>query len=199
MDIKDQLFTGKLIFLAAIDHANDPQVETRWTHDSGYMRLLYSEPLRPLSPAQLKKNYEAIEKEMEGRGLFHFTIRSRQDDRLLGFIRLFWVDWANGNGNVRLGIGDPEDRRKGYGSEALQLLMAYAFTELNLHRLSAMVAEYNQAGVDFFLKAGFLEEVRRRQAQNRDGRRWDVIHYGILRPEWERAQQEGQFVKQVGL
>jgi len=188
MEIKDQLFTGLHIYLAAIDHAKDPEIETRWTHDPEYMRMLNPEPMRPLSPAQLKKKYEAIEKDEDRHDLFYFTIRNRQDERLLGFIRLYWVDWTNGNGNVQLGIGDPGDRRRGYGRETLQLLMQYAFSELNLFRLSAIIAEYNQAGLNLFLKAGFSEEVRRRQAQNRDGRRWDVIHLGILRDEWESHQ-----------
>lgn len=185
MEINDQLFTAQHIYLAAIDHIKDPEVETRWTHDAEYMRMLYPEPMRPLSQAQLKKKYEAIEKEGDQHNLFYFTIHDRQDERLLGFIRLFWVDWTNGNGNVQLGIGEPGDRRRGYGSEALHMLMTYAFSELNLHRLSATIAEYNQAGLNLFLKAGFCEEVRRRQAQNRDGRRWDVLHMGLLRDEWE--------------
>jgi RimJ/RimL family protein N-acetyltransferase len=85
---------------------------------------------------------------------------------------------------VRLGIGDPADWRKGYGRDALHLLMRFAFSELNLHRLTAIVPEYNTPAMQLFTNAGFIEEVRRRQALARDSRRWDSIHLGLLRSEW---------------
>lgn len=185
MSIENSLYDGQLVCLAPIDHEKDAEVESRWTHNAEYMRLLYPEAARPLSPWQIKKRYEAIEKEMdEDKNLFHFTIRLRTDDRLVGFGQIYWIEWANAVGALRLGIGDPGDRRKGYGSDALQLLLRYAFDELNLHRLGAQVGEYNPVALQLFQRAGFIEEVRRRQALNRDGRRWDMIHLGLLRSEW---------------
>ena len=82
-----------------------------------------------------------------------------------------------------LGIGDPADRGKGYGREALALMINYAFEELNLFKLTAVIPEYNRVALQLFAQAGFIEEVRRRQALHRYGRRWDVIHMGILRDE----------------
>ena len=185
MEIQTPLFEGQLICLAPIDHDKDPEIESQWTHDSEFMRMLSTEPMRPLSPAQVKKKYEAIEKDLEeSKNLFYFTIRLRADDHLLGFARLYWVEWTNGAGMLKLGIGSRTDRGHGYGSEALRLMLRYAFTELNLHRLGATISEYNPVALHVFAKAGFVEEVRRRQAINRDGRRWDLIHVGILREEW---------------
>jgi len=191
MDIQTQLFEGQLICLAPIDHEKDPEIESKWTHDPEYLRMLSAKPARPLSPAQIKKKYEAIEKEMdESRNTFYFTIRMRGDDRLVGFIKLFWVEWTNGNGFVELGIGDANDRGHGYGSEALRLVLRYAFAEINLFRLSVVIPEYNQAALHLFAKAGFVEEVRRREAYQRDGRYWDAIHLGLLREEWEVQVKE---------
>lgn len=186
MDIATQLFEGQLICLGPIDHEKDAEIESKWTHDPEYLRMLYTKPARPLSPAMVKKKYEAVEKEMdEGHNAFYFTIRMRGDDRLVGFIKIYWVEWTNGNGFVELGIGDPNDRGHGYGSEALRLILRYAFAELNLYRLSAVVPEYNLVALRLFTKARFAEEVRRREALQRDGRYWDAIHLGLLREEWE--------------
>ena len=85
---------------------------------------------------------------------------------------------------LMFGIGNRSDRGHGYGSEALHLMLRYAFAELNLHRLGATIPEYNSVARHVFAKAGFVDEVRRRQAINRDGQRWDLIHVGILRDEW---------------
>ncbi|MEI5604432.1 GNAT family protein, partial [Streptomyces brasiliscabiei] len=73
----------------------------------------------------------------ESKNLFYFTIRAREDDRLIGKAVVEWIDWTNGNGFLHLGLGAAEDRRKGYGSQALSMLLRYAFSELNLYRVTA--------------------------------------------------------------
>ncbi len=192
MTIQDPLLQGNLICLAAIDHEKDAEIETKWTNDAEYLRMYDLAPARPLSTAQLKKKYEAIEKEQEeSHNLFYFTIRDLQDDRLIGSAKVYWVDWSNSNGFIRLGIGEKSDRGRGIGSEVLQILLRFSFTELNLFRVTAVIQEYNLAAQRIVTKAGFVEEVRRREAVFRDGHRWDVIHYGLLRDEWMLSQGVG--------
>jgi len=189
MKISESLFLAQDICLAPIDHEQDAEIESRWTHDAGYMRLISLSPALPQSVSQIKKRYEKTEKEQEEkRNLFYFTIRMRADDRLIGFARLYWIDWSNGGGFIELGIGDPGDRRHGYGAQTLRLLLRYAFDELNLYRLPALIPEYNPAAAHLFLRAGFAEEVRRRQALERGGRRWDMLHLGLLHEEWATLQ-----------
>jgi RimJ/RimL family protein N-acetyltransferase len=191
MSIDTQLFEGKLIRLGPINHEKDPEVESRWTHDLSLMRALSRQPALPLSVAQMKKKYEAIEKEVdESKKLFHFTIRSREDDRMLGFTRIEWIEWTHGTCSLKIAIGDPLERNKGFGSDALQLLMRFAFSELNLYRLSVVVGDDNQAGLRFFKRHGFVEEVRRRKSLLRDGQTWDLIHLGLLWEEWQAMQGE---------
>jgi RimJ/RimL family protein N-acetyltransferase len=189
MKISESLFVAQDICLAPIDHEKDAEIEARWTHDADYLRLLNLEPALPQSAAQLKKRYEKIEKEQdEKKNLFYFTVRMRADDRLIGFARLYWIEWSNAGGLVQLGIGDPNDRRKGYGTQTLSLLLRYAFDELNLYRLTAVIPEYNPVSLRLFSKAGFVEEVRRRKALNRDGKRWDLVNLGLLHEEWTARQ-----------
>jgi RimJ/RimL family protein N-acetyltransferase len=57
---------------------------------------------------------------------------------------------------------------------------------LNLFRVSATVQGYNEAGSVLMKKFGFVEEVRRRQALDRDGRRWDMLIFGLLNDEWRK-------------
>lgn len=192
LDIQTQLFEAQDIRLGPIDHEAHPEIESKWTHDSDFMRLMELKPVRPLSPALVKKEYESIEKKMEeDKNLFYFTIRAREDDHLIGKAVIEWVDWTNGNGWIRLGIGAAEDRRRGLGSQTLGLILRYAFAELNLFRVSAMVPEYNEGAIRLLKKFGFVEEVRRRQAVQRDGRTWDLLTFGQLRSEWEANAKGG--------
>jgi len=189
-DIQTQLFEGRDIRFGPIDYEKDPQIESRWTHDSDFMRLYDVEPARPMSPAMVKKRYEKLEKEIEeAKNLFYFAIRAREDDRLIGKALINHIEWSNGNGWIELGIGSADDRRKGYGAQALQMLLRFAFAELNLFRVTARVPEYNEAAIALLKKFGFTEEVRRRQALERDGRRWDLLVFGLLKDEWAKQAQ----------
>jgi len=184
-DIQTQLFEGRDVRFGPIDFEKDPEIESGWTHDSEFMRMYDMGPARPMSVAMMKKSYEKLEKEIEEeKNLYYFAIRAKEDDRLIGKALIYRIEWSNGNGMLRLGIGSADDRRKGYGSQAMQMLLRYMFAELNLFRVSVDVPEYNEAALALVRKFGFVEEVRRRQALDRDGRRWDLLVFGLLQDEW---------------
>lgn len=189
LDIQTQLFEGPDIVFGPIDHEKDAEIESKWTHDAEFMRLMELKPVRPMSPAMVRKQYEKIEKDAEeNRNLFYFTIRAKSDDRLIGKAMLEWIEWTNGNGWIHLGIGAADERGKGYGTQALHMLLRFAFAELNLFRVSALVPAYNEAMLAVLRKFNFVEEVRRREAVERDGRFWDLLLFGLLKSEWESQQ-----------
>jgi RimJ/RimL family protein N-acetyltransferase len=189
-DIQTQLFEGQDIRFGPIDHEKDPEIESKWTHDSEFMRLMETAPARPLSAAMIKKQDEKLEKQIEeDKNLYHFMIRAKADDRLIGKATLQWIEWTNGNAHLRLGIGAAEDRRKGYGTQALGMLLRFAFAELNLFRLTAIVPEYNEGAAALLQKFGFVQEVCRRKALERDGRRWDLYVFGLLSSEWQERMK----------
>ena len=183
--IETQLLEAQDVRLGPIDLETHPAVESRWTHDAEFMHLMELSPSLPLSPAMVKKQYQAIQREMEiQKDLFYFTIRAREDDRLIGKALIEYVDWSHSNGYLRLGIGEVEARRKGYGSQALTLLLQYAFCELNLYRVTAVVPAYNRGALRLFQKFGFIEESRRPQALHHADTFWDVIGFGLLNSEY---------------
>jgi RimJ/RimL family protein N-acetyltransferase len=201
MEVSDSLFVGRLVRFTPLDPDQDAETESCWSHDAEYLRLLGPGMARPLPAARMKKRYEDLEKAIdESRNQFHFAIRLREPEReegedagkpgkmgrMLGFVHINWISWNSGTANLSLGIGDPADRRKGYGSEALRMALRYVFAELNLHRLDAVVPAYNQTAQRLFERAGFVLEARHRQALARYGQRWDLLRFGILRDEWEQ-------------
>jgi len=184
------LFEGDLVRLTPVDHEKDPEIVASWTHNTEYTRMVSFEPVRPLTTALVRKQFEQNDKEMdESKRLFHYAVRAKEDDRLIGETRLEWVDWSNGTAQIKIGLPDPADRRRGCGSDVLRMLLRFAFRELNLHHIEVMLPEYNVPALRFFEKHGFKIEVRRRQAVNRGGRRWDLISMAILRPEWEARNE----------
>jgi RimJ/RimL family protein N-acetyltransferase len=184
--IANQLFESRDIRFGPIDFEKDPEIESKWTHNSEFMRMFQIEPARPTSAAMVKKQYEKLEKQIEeDKNIFPFMLRAREDDRLIGKASVSLVEWTNGNCLLHLGIGALDDRRKGYGTQALRMLLRFAFAEINMFRVSARIPEYNVAALGLFKKFGFTEEVRRRSALERDGRRWDLFVVGLLKDEWQ--------------
>lgn len=187
--MKNQLFTRDLVCLAPLNADQDAPIEARWCHDPEFVRSFGDSYVRPVSVAEIKKQYETREKEAdESGGNFHFGVRTCEADRFIGYARLEGVDWSHGAARIKIGIGAPEDRGQRYGTQVLGMLLVYAFDELNMHRLTAVVPEYNAGALRFFQRVGFKEEVRRREALARGSQRWDLIHLGLLSDEWERQE-----------
>jgi RimJ/RimL family protein N-acetyltransferase len=183
MDITTSLYTGKLVRLTRIEE-KDAETLAEWSKEATLGRMLYQSPARPLAVWQVKKQLEKIEKAVdEEKNLFYYHIRPLGEERLIGWGKIEWILWPSQVGAIRMAIG-PSEQNKGYGSEAFSLLLRFAFDELNLHRLTAILPDYNLQGIKFVKKFGFSEEVRRREVLFRDGRRWDLLNFGLLRSEW---------------
>jgi diamine N-acetyltransferase len=75
--------------------------------------------------------------------------------KLLGLIDLFDFDPKNKRAGVGIVIANKEDRNKGLGKEALELIIKYSFTHLNLHQLYCNITEDNQASIILFESLGF--------------------------------------------
>ncbi len=177
-------FNGRLVCLATIDLEQDADHVARWNQDSEYQQLLSSGPAGLWSPKQIK---EWMEK--DSGSSYEFAIRTLEDNRLIGMVGLGGIDWVAGNGWIGIGIGEREYWGKGYGSDAMDLILRFAFASLNLKRVSLDVFEYNRRAFLSYCKCGFKEEGRLRQWMQRGGDRYDLIFMGILREEWEEKEK----------
>ena len=118
---------------------------------------------------------------------YPFSIRTLTDDKLIGFVGL-GLNLIHSEAWVGIGIGEREYWGKGYGIEALKLVVQYAFMELGLQRVSLGLHEYNARALKSYEKAGFRLEGQTRQDVLREGRRNDTFWMGILRDEWLQMQ-----------
>lgn len=185
--MKENLFCGQLVRLTAENPEVSGKTFSRWDRNSVYMRLLDTEPAVMWSAKKITAWFEEDLAKEQPEGYF-FHIRTLEDDRLIGFTGLFGIQWQHGDAWVSIGIGEPEYWGNGYGTEAMRLILRYAFEELNLFRASLGVFAYNPRAISSYEKAGFVFEGQGRQSIHRDGARSYDIYMGILRQEWERGQ-----------
>jgi len=185
----NDILKGELVRLSALDPEEFGKVFSRWHRDSEFMRFLDTNPTQLQSQKEMQKSLEEdLEKQKSDR--HWFTIRDLADDRLLGDIDLSIYNWTGRDAFVGLGIGERDFWGKGYGTDVMKVILRYAFTEVNLQRVSLTVFEYNPRAVRSYEKTGFRHEGRFRKFLNREGRRWDMLFMGILRNEW--LEQNGQ-------
>lgn len=178
------MFTGRLVRLAA-PRPDDHESFARWSENEQYLRLMDDDPARPVSP----EAHAAWEKPfLDSPETFMFRIRTLEDDRLLGVVALAGIKWTNQTAMLGIAIGDPAYWGKGYGSDAMTLMLRYAFEELNLHRVWLHTISYNTRAARAFEKVGFKREGVWREMIHRQGQRYDLIHFGMLRPEWFAMQ-----------
>lgn len=178
-----RLFHGKLVRLAA-PRPEDAETFSRWSEDGEYRRLADTDAPRPL-PADYFSDGDQTAEPLPG--AYQFRVRTLADDRLVGFVAVFSIEWPNSHGWVAVGIGDPADRGQGFGKEAVTLALRFAFHELGLRRLSLDVIANNLPAIALYRSLGFREEGKMRERVYRDGVTVDLLYMGLLRRDWEAA------------
>lgn len=173
------IFTGDLLRLAS-PQPEDQTVFNVWTNDDDYMRMLDDDPVRPQSIA----NFASFGGEIRPDD-YYFHLRTLAEDQVIGFVVLHTIKWRNRSALLAIGIGDKAFRGRGYGQDALKLILNYAFSELCLHRVSLTVMDYNTPAIRAYERAGFVREGAQRQAVQRNGQYYDLLMYGILDDEWQ--------------
>jgi len=118
-----------------------------------------------------------------------FAVCDIENDSYFGNVRLGEIDWQNRKCSYGRMIGDENYRGKGYGTEALILLLQYAFLTLGLNRVYTGVASTNLISISSNEKAGMLIEGTEKQAIWKDGEFVDVVQFAMTRSEFDRLHQ----------
>ncbi len=181
--MSSDLLRGELVHLTV----ENPEVMaanfSRWYQDSEMIRLLDTDPPRLFSANKWKEWQEKYLEKSITNELF-FAIRTLDTDRLIGFVGLFDLFMQHGDTLVAIALGEREYWGKGFGTDAMRIILRYAFNELNLRRAGLIVFDYNPRAIRSYEKAGFRHEGTVRKVILRDGKRYDFHYMGILREEW---------------
>ena len=128
-----------------------------------------------------------------------FAVRLLENDELLGNIGFNSLDMVNRNGVLGVLIGNPKHQRKGYGTEALKLILDYGFSFLNLRNISLNVFEYNEPAYNLYKNIGFKEVGRLRKAVEIMGKTYNVIIMDMLKEEFQSVYIKRELEKRYNL
>jgi RimJ/RimL family protein N-acetyltransferase len=118
----------------------------------------------------------------------HLTIKLKDERKVIGAIGIHKIDNFQKTATVGYWINE-KYWKKGYGTEALNATLEYAFEKLKLRRIEAGVLIGNPSSGKLLLKFGAIQEGLKRKAIRckADGKIKDEIIYGILKEDWKKA------------
>ena len=164
---------GEKVYLSPIN-VDDYPIYTKWVNNPNINKYLTIQN-KLISLFNEKEILEVLSKEE-----FVFAIVKCDNDELIGNVGLQNIDYKNGNAELGIFIGEEDNLSKGYGSEAIKLLLSYAFNNLRLHNIMLTVYADNIRAIKAYTKCGFKEFGRRRETMFRDGHYIDLIYMEIV-------------------
>ena len=117
------------------------------------------------------------------RSLFQWGIAERDGDAVVGTCTLAALSAEHRRAELGFAIARGAWGR-GYASEAVAALLAYAFDALALHRVEADVDPRNDSSIRVLERMGFRREGCQRERYHLAGEVQDALLYGLLRREW---------------
>lgn len=146
----------------------------------------------PLSMAFEQKWFNEMLKSNQNEHPLMIKVKKGDDWISVGNLGFMNFDQCERSAEISIFIGEKNLWDKGYGSQAIQLMLKHGFENLNLNRIFLRVYETNERGIRSYEKAGFQHEGRMRQARFQQGRYIDVLLMSVLRDESQPEKPGGE-------
>jgi RimJ/RimL family protein N-acetyltransferase len=169
---------GDKIYLSPVN-VDDAEIYTKWVNDLSTSSLL--------GTSSTVYSLLAEKEILEGLAKYghNFAIILKDEDKLLGNCSLFDVKQIHRTCELGIFIGEEEYRSKGYGSEAVELLLCYGFKILNLNNIMLRVFSFNLRGIKAYERIGFKEFGRRTNAYYINGKYYDEVFMEVLAKDFQ--------------
>ena len=162
-------FDGSRVQLTPLE-AKDSAALFRWINDREL--VIFNAGFHPVHAEQHASWMKRIVRSPD---VAIFAIRLRRGNRLIGVCQLHSISAVHRSAELQIRIGDAAARGRGYGTEAVRLLVEFGFRDLNLHRIWLRVFRSNVRALKTYSAAGFVKEGVMRDAAFIDGRFVDVV------------------------
>jgi RimJ/RimL family protein N-acetyltransferase len=190
----DSILVGERVRLRGVRDDDLPAL-AKWEMDPGRMTTLTNR-VAPTSEAAAKERiakWTANENDDLG-----FAIETLDDPPVLvGNLGIFGTHVKDRSATLGIALGR-DYLGRGYGTDAMRVIVGYGFRELGLHRIQLSVAPFNPAGIRAYEKAGFVAEGRLRESVLHDGRWYDEVLMSILDREWAAIRSQRRAATSAG-
>jgi diamine N-acetyltransferase len=175
---------GKRVYLRPLER-EDLAAIRRWANDPE-VRGLTGEAT-PMSEAGADEFLERVRHESDR---VWFIVALRENDRPIGEAGLLRMFHPWRNTDLTLILGERDAWGQGYGTEAIVLLLDYAFGYLGFHRVSVGVVGFNERAIHFYEKVGFKKEGIEREGYYYNHRYHDFVMMSLLEDEFRQLHKK---------
>lgn len=177
------MLRGKKVILRAIEREDLKQLHALTQHVD--LVLLSDGEWQPSSLAAWEKHFE---KHLEDQEQHQFIIEA--DGKVIGSVGLHpHANRRAGSGELGVSIHDPEYIGRGYGRDAIETFLDWAFRIMNFRRIKLETLATNARALRCYEACGFQREGLLREDEYTDGAYQDTVVMGLLRSEWETARR----------
>ena len=174
------MIKGVNLYFSNIEN-RDMEYLYQWFSDVEFLKYYDYLPPIPQNEEEVNKTFNDYEANEESKV---FAIRLLSDNKIIGIAGYDDIIKSNETATLFIGIGNKHLRGKGYGKEALAILLDYGYNTMDLHRIQLNVLGFNVSAIKLYESAGFKKEGIFREFVLRDKERYDMFLYGLLKNEW---------------
>lgn len=171
-----QKIKGDRIYLSPVN-IEDKEIYTKWMNDKEIATNI----------GCYHKTFSLLSEEkwlQKASNDYHFAIILIENNELIGNVSLRKINPVDQTGELGIIIGQEENRNKGYGKEAIKLILNYGFNTLNLNNVIIKVYSFNKRAINAYNKVGFKKIGTRRESTYKDGKMYDTIYMDMLKREY---------------
>lgn len=172
---------GESVYLSPVC-GDDAEIFAKWMNDFDVTDYIG----RSSNLLTLPEEEAWIRSVVEGKN-YLFSIVKNEDDKLIGNIELQSICHTDRRATLGILIGEADERNKGYGTEAINLLLDFAFNYLNINSVNLTLLAVNDRAKRCYEKVGFKEFGRQRESRFVNGKFYDTIHMDILKSEFKQS------------
>lgn len=165
------MIRGEKVFLRPVKY-EDWQKTINWRNDLEFNSLIMSHPF-PVTE-ELEREWIKGVLEDKNDNSVYFAICSKDSEELVGITKLYQINGISRTCYFGIYIGSETNREKGFGKEAMRLVINYAFNSLNLRKMLVEVVEINQTAISLYKKLGFKKEGDLKEQFYSNGKYQDV-------------------------
>lgn len=179
------MYAGEKVRLREYRKEDVPKAQA-YINDPEIKRLLGGAPF----PMTLWDEEKFIAQQSARNDTYSFAIETLEDNYYIGGCGINALDWKNRVAEIGIFIGDTDYQNRGFGTDAMKVLLRLVFHQLNMHKVSLRVLSFNKRAQKVYKRLGFIEEGRLRQERYVDGTYYDLILMGLLKEEFEQLLKE---------
>ena len=180
---KPKKLMGERLYLRPFER-KDFGLMMKWMNDKEILSL--TGEVKPWSRKDVNEFFDKVEKDKDR---VWFAVVLKDGDRVIGETGLLRIFWPWKCTDLTIEINEKNVWDQGYGSEAINLLLSWAFDTLGFHRIAIGVVGFNRRALHFYKKNGFKKEGVWREGYHYDGRYHDFVMMSILEEEFREHRE----------